>query len=199
MVKNGAQIFIKNLRNGIERLQKQHSWNRHMWQNPITWVKHLPAVEGVLRIRCRGLWSYQRIIENACTLGTPFIEANQSKNTFKHLIHVFDKRHLFKTAIIHHLKRTITFLKKHSGCFTKARSEPERNEDLTIVPVSFHVCLVWHLTRTELSVHSQCVTNIEVSQAFSTWSNVGRLRFDQHLVKWLTFDQPMTIGDLDLD
>ncbi len=32
-------------------------------------------------------------------------------------------------------------------------------------------------------VHSQCVTNIEVSQAFSSWSNVGRPRFDQHLVK----------------
>ncbi len=41
-------------------------------------------------------------------------------------------------------------------------------------------------------VHSQCVTNIEVSQAFFSWSNVGRLRFDQHLVKWLTFDQHMT-------
>ena len=43
------------------------------------------------------------------------------------------------------------------------------------------------------------MTNIEVSQAFSSWSNVGRLRYDQHLVKLLTFDQPMTIGDLDLD
>ncbi len=32
-------------------------------------------------------------------------------------------------------------------------------------------------------LHSQCVTNIEVSQAFSSWSNVGQLRFDQHLVK----------------
>ncbi len=49
------------------------------------------------------------------------------------------------------------------------------------------------------NLHSQCVTNIQVSQAFSSWSNVGRLRFDQHLVKWLTFDQPMTLGDLDLD
>ena len=36
-----------------------------------------------------------------------------------------------------------------------------------------------------LLLHSQCVTNIVVSQAFSSWSNVnvGRLRFDQHLVK----------------
>ncbi len=33
------------------------------------------------------------------------------------------------------------------------------------------------------ALHSQCVTNIEVGQAFSSWSNVGRLRFDQHLVK----------------
>ncbi len=48
-------------------------------------------------------------------------------------------------------------------------------------------------------LHSQCVTNIEVSQAFSSWSNVGWLRFDQHLVKWLNFDQPVTIGDFDLD
>ena len=48
-------------------------------------------------------------------------------------------------------------------------------------------------------LHSQCVTNLEVSQAFSSSSNVGRLKFDQHLVKGLTFDQPMTIGDLDLD
>ncbi len=31
--------------------------------------------------------------------------------------------------------------------------------------------------------HSQCVTKIEVSHAFSSRSNVGRLRFDQHLVK----------------
>ena len=34
-----------------------------------------------------------------------------------------------------------------------------------------------------LTLHSQCVTNIEASQSFSSWSNVGRLRFDQHLVK----------------
>ncbi len=31
--------------------------------------------------------------------------------------------------------------------------------------------------------HSQCVTNIEDSQAFPSRSNVGRLRFDQQLVK----------------
>ncbi len=43
------------------------------------------------------------------------------------------------------------------------------------------------------------MTNIEVSRSFSGWSNVGRLTFDQHLVKWLTFDQPVTIGDFDLD
>ena len=29
---------------------------------------------------------------------------------------------------------------------------------------------------------TQCVTNIEVSQAFSCRSNVGQLRFDQHLI-----------------
>ncbi len=32
-------------------------------------------------------------------------------------------------------------------------------------------------------LHSQSVTNIEVSQAFSSWSNVGQLKFDQHLDK----------------
>ena len=32
-------------------------------------------------------------------------------------------------------------------------------------------------------IHSQCVTSIEISQAISSWSNVGRLRFEQHLVK----------------
>ena len=37
-----------------------------------------------------------------------------------------------------------------------------------------------HLT---LPLHSQCVTNIKVGQVFTSWSNVSRLRFDQHLVK----------------
>ncbi len=40
------------------------------------------------------------------------------------------------------------------------------------------------------SFHSQYVTKIdhvEVSQSFSSWSNVGRLRLDQHLVKGLTW------------
>ena len=37
------------------------------------------------------------------------------------------------------------------------------------------VCWLWHA-----DIHSQCVTNIEVGHALSSWSNVGRLRFDQH-------------------
>ena len=58
---------------------------------------------------------------------------------------------------------------------------------------------IWFFSKLLVPMHSQCVTNIEVSQTFSSWSNIGRLRFDQHLVKWLTFDQPMTIGDIDRD
>ncbi len=50
------------------------------------------------------------------------------------------------------------------------------------------------IAKSRINPHPQCVTNIEISQAFSSWANVGR-----HLVKGLTFDQPMTIGDLDRD
>ncbi len=40
-----------------------------------------------------------------------------------------------------------------------------------------HTLSIW------VGMHLQCVTNIEVSQTFKSSSNVGRLRFDQHLVK----------------
>ncbi len=39
-----------------------------------------------------------------------------------------------------------------------------------------------------LTIITTCVTNMAIRQAFSSWSNGGRLRFDQHLVKLLTFD-----------
>ncbi len=58
------------------------------------------------------------------------------------------------------------------------------------------------------SLHSQFMTSLQVGQVLSCWSNVSRLRFDQHVGQltnfwqlvtltltkiWLTYDQDMTM------
>ncbi len=53
--------------------------------------------------------------------------------------------------------------------------------DITLSSQKYQV--VHSNTLIEKCLHSQCMAYIEVSQAFVSWSNVGRLSFDQHLVK----------------
>ncbi len=48
-------------------------------------------------------------------------------------------------------------------------------------------------------LHSQYMTKIQVGHSDKSWSNLGRLTFDQDFMSWLSFDQHFTIGDLDLD
>ena len=38
-------------------------------------------------------------------------------------------------------------------------------------------------------LHSQFMTKVELAQVFSCWSNVGRLRFDQHVTQLTNFGQ----------
>ncbi len=46
----------------------------------------------------------------------------------------------------------------------------------------------YSFTSISLRVHSQSMTKVELGEVFSCWSNVSRLRFDQHLSR-LRFDQ----------
>ncbi len=67
---------------------------------------------------------------------------------------------------------------------TVVSSSQSSKEDYRLQANSQRTILSQHygaLKEDQQALHSQCVTNIEVSKAFSSWSNVGRLRFDQHL------------------
>ncbi len=43
------------------------------------------------------------------------------------------------------------------------------------------------------------MTKIEVGHGDKSWSNLGRLRFDQGFMSWPRFDQHFTKGGLDID
>ncbi len=75
------------------------------------------------------------------------------------------------------------------------------------VQVFFSATCIWSVPSFFKSLYWQSVTKLQLGQVLSCWSNVSRLRFDQHgsqltnfghwvaltLTKvWLTFDQDMT-------